>query len=685
MSPYLKLLVFLFVYCHVSGVRAQEDYLLEADLTTTKDGLSGITIYGIGQDDRGFVWASTMQGVDRFDGNKFTLYTSNELGFKNKLINRLYTGQDHLLWLFHNANNPAGCNCKPFPIQDFAVLNTKLEQAIPQAQLVELKQFFEKNEYWLPKISGQPKRIWLSTQKGALWTYERGAFQRISNELGGLTRHVVNQKNGLLIANNQRLIQASLSGEVLQSVEFQDPILDIWEGNQDTLWVATRKDKEGTAAQLWKVDPNFNRTAFSFSRGGQKIAIPLHLDDGDYLYRTQKGFWLVVSNFYGFLFDPSGREIFQLNERFDKEYSFNFRGIVELDNNLLIGASGGIINLAIKNNPFKPIYRDSTTIFIDSRGITQGPNRSILFNATYFYQVDSNYQNLQLVRDTLGPAGFGIYYANGTLLNGERTGQVMQISGPNLSKGDKTSFPIVEKGMVFTIHPTKRDQLFWIGGEFGLYQIDLKNQKVSSFSVFNEHPELAGTTVFDIYENQVGYWLSTSSGIVLVSEKEGIIRIYNQASGDLPYDKIYHLYEDQTGIFWLASSGAGMIKWEPSLKQQGESSYQVYNTTHGLSHDVIYAVYEDAMNRLWLPSNRGLMLFDKKTERVITFLEKDGLPHAEFNRTSHYQADDGTLFFGGLGGIVAFDPKDMNDAFEMDAPLVFTSFKVLEQAAEKGK
>jgi hypothetical protein len=41
---------------------------------TTKDGLSNDTIWGIAQDNQGFMWFGTFDGLNRYDGNDFKLY-----------------------------------------------------------------------------------------------------------------------------------------------------------------------------------------------------------------------------------------------------------------------------------------------------------------------------------------------------------------------------------------------------------------------------------------------------------------------------------------------------------------------------------------------------------------------------------------------------------------------------------
>lgn len=70
----------------------------------------------------------------------------------------------------------------------------------------------------------------------------------------------------------------------------------------------------------------------------------------------------------------------------------------------------------------------------------------------------------------------------------------------------------------------------------------------------------------------------------------------------------------------------------------------------------------------------GLIKFNKKNEKILTFLESDGITHNEFNRSSHYQSPDGRLYFGGLQGVTAFYPKDIYREAEEKSKLIVTNY-----------
>jgi len=82
----------------------------------------------------------------------------------------------------------------------------------------------------------------------------------------------------------------------------------------------------------------------------------------------------------------------------------------------------------------------------------------------------------------------------------------------------------------------------------------------------------------------------------------------------------------------------------------------------------------DDRGNLWLSTNNGLCRFNTKTKKVHNYGLADGLPHTEFNHTSFLKAEDGKLYFGGLNGIVGFDPATLNSTTGEEALLRLISY-----------
>lgn len=219
-----------------------------------------------------------------------------------------------------------------------------------------------------------------------------------------------------------------------------------------------------------------------------------------------------------------------------------------------------------------------------------------------------------------------------------------------------------EEGRPFAnraIHINRAEQLFLIGTSSGLVRLDEKAGVLLPFEVQGLGAEIGN--VYCIYQNEKGVWVGTNTGLYCYNTKTSEVFHYHIQAKDssfyLPFNAFTHLHEDQDGLFWLASgAGDGLLKWNLASNE-----YRQYTMADGLSHNVTYAVYEDHNNALWIPSNKGLMRFNKETEEVDHYLPRDGIPHIEFNTLSHYQAKDGRMYFGGLNGVISFDPQELNN------------------------
>ncbi|MEO1436621.1 MAG: ATP-binding protein, partial [Bacteroidota bacterium] len=199
-------------------------------------------------------------------------------------------------------------------------------------------------------------------------------------------------------------------------------------------------------------------------------------------------------------------------------------------------------------------------------------------------------------------------------------------------------------------------------------------------------------TLYFFHESSDGLvWIATDKGIFTldVDQEKLIDQYWSKGAGRyfLPFENVYHIHEDETGDFWLATGGTGLIRWRrgEELNFNAEKAdpnqhktYEQFTKAKSLNN-VIYAVYQDDQQNLWLPSDYGIIRFNKVTHSVKTFLTDDGLNHNEFNRISHTRGPDSTLYFGSLNGITAFHPKDFRQETDaLEAPIVLTDFQQAE-------
>ncbi|MEM1122293.1 MAG: ATP-binding protein, partial [Bacteroidota bacterium] len=171
-------------------------------------------------------------------------------------------------------------------------------------------------------------------------------------------------------------------------------------------------------------------------------------------------------------------------------------------------------------------------------------------------------------------------------------------------------------------------------------------------------------------------WLCTNRGLYLldVTKKEIVERYWSKGNAEyyLPIDNVKYLYEDSLGVRWLATDG-GLLRWDDSGKKR------VFTQKDGLPNNNLYVVYEDDNDHLWMSSDYGIIQFDKESFAVKTYLPKDGLSFHEFNRISHFRADDGRIYFGSMNGVTSFHPKDFYQQESANQPpLVVTNYQYLD-------
>jgi signal transduction histidine kinase/ligand-binding sensor domain-containing protein len=145
----------------------------------------------------------------------------------------------------------------------------------------------------------------------------------------------------------------------------------------------------------------------------------------------------------------------------------------------------------------------------------------------------------------------------------------------------------------------------------------------------------------------------------------------------LGLDSVVDIHDGPDGDLWLGTF-AGLLRFNP-----GRGVVESVGITDGLPNDLVVSILEDDAGRLWLATGRGLACYKPGVGVVKTYEERDGLPGNDAQFAS-YRGSDGTLFFGGAGGLVSFRPSDIHDSSFMP-PVVLTGMTVSDQPLRIGK
>ena len=132
----------------------------------------------------------------------------------------------------------------------------------------------------------------------------------------------------------------------------------------------------------------------------------------------------------------------------------------------------------------------------------------------------------------------------------------------------------------------------------------------------------------------------------------------NQAIGDV----LSLCYSSDSTFYLGASSGMTRMKCD----QAGTCEFWQYDRSDGISNDMIHGILEDKDKCIWLSSNKGLTKYNPHNNYFHNYGSQE-LMVTEFSDDAYWKCPyTGRLFFGGVDGLVWIDPQ--NDRQESYSP-----------------
>ena len=182
--------------------------------------------------------------------------------------------------------------------------------------------------------------------------------------------------------------------------------------------------------------------------------------------------------------------------------------------------------------------------------------------------------------------------------------------------------------------------------------------------------------VSSIYIDKSGIvWLGTFNGPMCYNHSLGKLISYNVVDAALK-SRVYCFLEASDGRIWIGT-GEGLTACD---RLRGTVSF--YSEADGLSSNVVDAIQEAADGTLWISTSYGLNRLDPATGVFSNYYSYDGLQGNEFQVGASLKDADGKLFFGGTDGITSFYPQVVNQTTHHVPPLYFSRLFVLNEEVE---
>ena len=674
----------LFISLNLLG-QGESTYITDITHYGVKEGLSHRAIRDMHEDSRGFIWLATQYGLNRFDGKNFQWFTKEKQGLPSNYIRSIFEDDKGWLWVIVNDDEKIWTDFIA-PSELFVINIYSLEVRTAEEHLSTTLPFNVENLFEI-KLDIKGHLIFMTDIDAFYILDDKNIFTKV--EAKTLFSYDVTKDNtlvGLAFDTTEKVREIDMTGKILRSQNFPDGYVPGFAIDENQL-VSNIKYKD---EHLFYGSFNGDNSIFHMTTTGKTSFFDLPKNIPTLYHKGYTGQieydprrkWFWVSEFESLL-------VFSLEDGLISDFSdYPFLSeniiykILITKNITWISTDDGLFKVKLIPNPFTTYLKEDSENYsiqksYSCRGILQ-IGEELFVNVTSSkstHQINLTTNKVSRLFDIDSEDHIAYLFPKAVFEDKDKN---LWFTGSNISKrnietGKHTYYhqdsPYVHE--VWSIYQDAEGGI-WFGGSTGLGYLDTADNLIKAILLEEEFKDLNGQVIYDFLEiSPTEVLLSTVGGIYVFNPLESklIKRYWSKGSTGhyLPYSNTYHIHQDKNGIFWVATGGGGLIRWE---QKGGKDIFEQFTIADGLSSNTIYGVYEDNEDNLWMSSDYGIIKFNKTTYNARAFLPEDGVNQEEFNRISHYKAPDGRLFFGGINGLTAFYPKEITDsAATLNIPL----------------
>lgn len=140
---------------------------------------------------------------------------------------------------------------------------------------------------------------------------------------------------------------------------------------------------------------------------------------------------------------------------------------------------------------------------------------------------------------------------------------------------------------------------------------------------------------------------------------------------------VHALHEDVDGKIWIGTSN-GLFCYDPRTGANDR-----FTTSYGLPSNSISSIESDADGNLWISTNNGISCLIKQSYFFSNYYASDGLQCNEFSKSASCVNSQGTLFYGGVNGLISFNPQKIKKHYSIPK-VIISNFYIHNNAVTKG-
>lgn len=584
-------LSFLFIsLISIFNISIRASVEVQARHLTTMNGLSNNSIRYIYQDSKGFIWMSTLNGLNRYDGNSFITFrprNDQEFSLVDHRVRNLVEDKNGFLWISTSADQFSCYDLKRDCFVDFTGCGEHLEN--------------------YGYISNFEDEVWL-------WGRNHGC-RRITYENGTFSSKAFNLQKENLLSDNISFLSKDDTGTV-------------WVGTHKGLYYWNNSELvcvENQHAFQWMEHIN-GKSYFLTSDGGiwvyahntlSRVATIPNITSNFELPGkiAYDGKWIIFTKNGGFAFDPKTETVERASSKLDipnGEVIKDNRGNYWIHNR-----TGNIWYVQVHSGEVKRLqlmsqhnvnYIDLERYHIvhDSRGIiwisTYGNGLFAYEPRTdqiYHYRSDADRSDLiasnflqYIMEDRSGSIWVSSEYTGVSLLRVINEG-ALRFYPENRDTGGEYA------NRIRMVAATENGDV-WLGnrnGELYIYDPNLSVQKGK------QHYD---TNIYTVCEDADGVmWKGSRGNGLFIGDQLHTNRIDDATS--ISSDQIFCLHKDRKGRMWVGTFGGGLNLADRDEK--GNYTFRsFFKKTYGQRR--IRTICEDRNGWFWVGTSDGLMVFD---------------------------------------------------------------------------
>ncbi|MBC7887105.1 MAG: hypothetical protein H7Z13_04400 [Ferruginibacter sp.] len=642
---------------------------------TARNGLASNHVNSVVQDEKGYLWIGTLNGLQRYDGSRFLTFHHNPADNKtipDNHINFLYIDRKNNLWLNFGSGKMGKFDTRKFIfretkiiVEDENILTAERElKEDAEGNLFLLFHYFTLTTYKESSNEFSARHNLLPTPPG--WKITGMHFNAQTK------KYWMGFDSGLVVYNS-----ATKHLNYRDHNIDKEPAIDaftklrgmygLFTDSKQRLWFCTWPAKLGSLVHC-------------FDNRQRLVLLPaLSLDAAFNYYHEPRVFhehqngnvWLYGTGILGLFnektktFQNSGIDLelknTVLNDRIDCVFE-------DREHNLWVCThNNGIYQFNPSGQLFKSFAHPNLLNNLSGNGgvlsFMEDPDKSFLYSAwgDGLFRCDTNYKYLPLKIKGLPERNDITAWdmckrKDGKIWMGLQDGHLI-IYDPALKSASQFQPPIF---MNRTIRQVVEDQQgnMWLGTQSrGVFKWAPGIGGANLEAGFSHLSSVPKTLIEKLYVDHNGaLWVCTIvDGVYKINTSNGAViahytdkgpngkRLLNKGVGDA------FQYDDTTMIF--AAGGLNILNTKTN-------SFQYLNIMDGLPYDIINAIERDEDGELWLSFIMGLCRVNLQKKTFSYFDRSDGIANDNFNLAASIRLSNGKILFGSGNDFTTLNPAD---------------------------